>query len=168
MPKLGKSGYSRLKAVHIFFVSTWLGGGVCLLLLLLVGLNGKDISGMLEAIRIVDLFVIIPAAVASLITGILFLTMTSWGFFKHRWIIAKYVINLLPVCFGGIVLAPNLLGMIEIAHKTGTKAVLSPAFIYHKNIFTFFVMLQFILLVVALYLSVFKPRMRLSSCSSKD
>lgn len=156
MKKLGKTGYSILKLIHLFFVGTWVGGGWGLLLLTL-GLRGDDLSGMLRAVHMVDLMVVVPAAVGSLLTGVLFSIFTNWGFFKHRWVTAKYIVNLIPMILGGIVPAPHLVGMMEIAAREGARAMADPAFLYHKGVFTLFVIPQFVLILVAFWLSVFKP-----------
>ncbi len=61
--KIGKTGYSILKSCHIFFASIWIGAGVCLLFLIIFGLVPEDINGVLKAVRILDLFIIIPSVV---------------------------------------------------------------------------------------------------------
>jgi hypothetical protein len=134
-----------------------------MLLILLTGFNTKDIQGILKAIWVIDLLVIVPSAVGTLITGILFSTAANWGFLKHRWITVKYLINLLPILLGGILLAPRLIGMMEIAQQDQLQALSNPAFLDHKKIFTLIVIIQFILLLFALYLSVIKPKLRVSS-----
>lgn len=161
MARLGKRGYPILKLVHLIVVGTWIGGGVCLLLLLSLGLRGGDVAGMLSAVRIVDLMVVVPAAAGTLVTGVLFSTLTNWGFIKHRWIVAKYAVNLIPVVLGGIIPAPHLVGMMRIAAQEGSNALTNPVFLHHKYVFTQFLIPQFVLILVAFWLSVFKPRLEL-------
>jgi hypothetical protein len=48
--------------------------------------------------------------------------------------------------------------MIDIAKSNPSSALSNPAFIYDKNVALIFLAVQFVLLMVALYLSVFKPK----------
>lgn len=157
--KLGKTGYSVLKSIHILFASIWLGSGVCLLFLLAVDLAPACLDGQIHAIRILDLFVVIPAVLGLFMTGLLFSIFTNWGFIQHRWIIVKYIINLLPMLFGGIIMAPPLLGMIRMVDIQGSQVLNSPEFISYKLAFLSPLIALFVLALVALYLSVFKPRL---------
>lgn len=158
--KIGKTGYAILKFCHILLASIWIGAGVCLVFLIMFGFVPEAVNGVLAAIRIIDLFIIIPAVIGLLITGVLFSTLTNWGFIKHRWIIIKYVINLLPVIFGGVVMAPPLLGMIKIANQFGQESLVHPDFVHYKIMFMVPLLLLLILALMALMLSVFKPDLR--------
>ena len=124
MKLLGNSGYKLLKSIHIFLSSTWIGAGVCILFLLTVVLNKDNIYGVLLSVHFIVLFIVIPSEILTFITGILFSKYTNWGFFKHRWIIFKYLINLIPLIFGGILFAPQILNMIKIAKETGANALI--------------------------------------------
>jgi len=132
---------------------------LCLIFLIIFGLVPGDINGVLKAVRILDLFVIIPSVIGLLITGILFSTLTNWGFIKHRWILIKYIINLLPIIFGGVVMAPPLIGMMEIANHYGQQSLVNPEFIHYKMMFLIPLILLLILALIALILSVFKPNL---------
>ncbi|HUI72973.1 MAG TPA: hypothetical protein VL354_20805, partial [Spirochaetia bacterium] len=89
----------------------------------------------------------------------LFSFMTPWGFFKHRWIVAKYLINLVPLVLGATCLAPWILGMLEQAQRLGVNVLNDPLFLKRQSLFTSFVAVQFFLLLGAIYLSVFKPKL---------
>jgi hypothetical protein len=101
--------------------------------------------------------VIIPANIITFVTGICFSKFTGWGFLKHKWIVAKYIINLIPMLAGGIVLAPSILKMLSIADEMGSAALLSQDFLSSKSIFTISFIVILVLLMLAVYLSVFKP-----------
>ncbi|HWQ74895.1 MAG TPA: DUF2269 family protein [Syntrophomonas sp.] len=155
--KIGKTGHSILKLCHMLFAAIWIGAGISLLFIIIYGLIPGDINGVLKAMNIIDMFVIIPAVVGLLVTGILFSTLTNWGFVKHRWIVVKYVINLLPLIFGGVVMAPPLTGMMKIAGQYGQQALTNPEFIHYKMMFLVPLYILIILALLAFVLSVFKP-----------
>jgi uncharacterized membrane protein len=160
MPKLKRTGYAVLKFVHIVSNALWLGGALGMIFLLTLGLQSTNTYAITTAIQILDLGVVVPSASISLITGIIFSSMTHWGFMKHRWIIAKYVINLVPVLLGALVQAPWLVNMLELAKSMLPGSGLSPEFLSLRNQFLIFTIIQWILLVMAVYLSIFKPSLK--------
>ncbi len=158
MKKLSPRGYAVLKAFHLFFVSVWLGGGLCLLFILLLSLSNAGVSQILATERLIHQDIVVPAVIGSLITGILFSARTNWAFFKRNWITIKYAINIIPIPTGALIFLPHLRGMIDIAKNNPANALSSPIFIYDRNVDVIFLAVQLALVVVALYLSVFKPR----------
>ena len=62
--------------------------------------NGDELYAFNAAIKLLDDFIIIPAAMGSLITGILLCWLTNWGFFKFNWIIFKLISTIAQILFG--------------------------------------------------------------------
>jgi uncharacterized membrane protein len=91
MPKLGPKGLRWLKGFHLIAVSCWIGGAVALLLLYFVKQDVNDggvLYGINQSIHHVDMaVVVVPGAFGCLLTGILYSTFSSWGFFKHKWMV---------------------------------------------------------------------------------
>lgn len=160
LPKLKKTGHSTLKLVHLFFNAFWIGGGLGMILLLTIGLQLGDVRAITTAVQILDLGIVVPSAFGSLLTAILFSSLTHWGFVKHRWIIAKYVINLFPVLAGPVLQAPWLIRMDEISRTLAPGAGLPGEYLDLRNLFLAFTVIQWSFLLVAVYLSVFKPTLR--------
>ena len=127
------------------------------------GLSLSVAMWTLPAIQILDLGIVVPSASISLITGIIFSSMTHWGFMKHRWIVVKYTINLVPVVLGALVQAPWLVSMIELAKNMRSGSSLPPEFLSLRNQFLIFTILQWVLLIIAVYLSIFKPSLKFKS-----
>jgi flagellar biosynthesis protein FliQ len=157
--KLSSNGYKVVKIVHILSSSVWIGAGAIGLFLLTVVLNKNNLLEILSAVHYIDLLIIIPANLATLITGIIFSKFTGWAFFKHRWITLKYIINLIPVVGGGIIFAPSIINMLSIVEKLGGEALLDSSFIFWKNIFTGAFIVILLLLITAVYLAVAKPKL---------
>ena len=166
MIKLKKNGYLTLKLIHIILACTWIGGAVAALFLLLFRLNGENAYGVMTAFQIIDLGIIVPSNAGSLLTGLLFSLMTHWGFTKHRWIVAKYLINLIPAILGAVLFAPLLIRMLEIANAIGADIVLRNEFYNLRNNFALLITGQLLLLLTAVYLPLFKPS--LGSLKSKQ
>lgn len=82
---------------HITSSVGWLGAVASFLALALVGLTSKNDQTVRAAYVAMELsawFAIVPLAIASLTTGLAQSLGTSWGLFRHYWIIAKFLITI--------------------------------------------------------------------------
>ena len=105
MKKLNANGLKVLKIVHLFFVAIWVGGNISAVLLSFMPLIAQDntLLGIYLAMEFIDYFVIIPGSLGCLITGIMYGIWTRWGFFKFKWISAKWVVMIIQRRFFGAV-----------------------------------------------------------------
>jgi uncharacterized membrane protein len=158
MKKLSSKSYKIVKIVHILSSSVWIGAGFAGLFLLTAVLSKDNLSQILSAVHYIDLLIIIPANLITCISGIIFSAFTEWGFFKHRWIVLKYIINAVPLICGGILFAPSIVNMLSIVNEMGENALSNPSFILSKNIFTGAFIVMLLLLIAALFLAVIKPK----------
>jgi hypothetical protein len=126
--KLSANGYKSVKIIHILSGAVWIGASVIGLFLLAVILNRDNLLPVLSTVHYIDLLIIVPANLVTFITGIIFSSFTEWKFFKHRWIIFKYIINLIPIT-GGFIFASAVINMLSIVDRIGAEAVLDPSFI---------------------------------------
>jgi hypothetical protein len=159
MKRLSNAGYKIVKLIHILSASIWIGAGVIGLFLLTVILNKNNLEEILSAIHYIDLLIIIPVNCITFISAIIFSKFTEWGFFKHKWIMLKYIINIIPIFFGGILFAPSILKMLSIVDEFGEAAIVDPDFILSKNIFTGSFVIMILMLIIAVFLTIFKPKM---------
>ena len=82
---------------HVTFSVGWLGAVVSFLALALVGLMSNEdqvVRGAYVAMGLTTWFVIVPLAVASLVSGPVQSLGTNWGLFRHHWVIAKFLITI--------------------------------------------------------------------------
>ena len=82
---------------HVTFSVGWLGAVVSFLALALVGLMSNDdriVRAAYVAMELTTWFVIVPLAIASLVSGLVQSLGTSWGLFRHYWVIAKFLITI--------------------------------------------------------------------------
>ena len=160
MKQLGIKARSWLKGFHIFFSCAWIGTGLSMTLLaLLIGniANGDELYAFNAVIKLLDDYIIIPAAFGSLITGLLFSLFTNWGFFKFNWVTFKWVATVAQILFGTFWLGPWTNGATAIADAQRALALHNPAYLYDRQMALYFGAAQILLLIVQVFISVFKP-----------
>jgi hypothetical protein len=143
---------------HVTTSVGWLGAVAGVLALAVTGLTSQDarlVRGVYLAMEATGWFVLVPLSVASLLTGLVQSLGTTWGLFRHYWVVFKLVINV----FATIVL---LLYMQTLDHFAGVaaattfsndhlRALRSPSPVLHAGA-------ALLLLLVATTLAVYKPR----------
>ncbi|MBN2431387.1 MAG: DUF2269 family protein [Acidobacteria bacterium] len=159
MAMLGPRGYKWLKIIHLFFAALWVGGAFAVLLLIftLEAAHGMELYGVNRAMRLVDDYVIIPGAVGLLLTGILYATLTPWGWFRHRWITTKWIVNIYGVMFGTFLLGPWLNSLAPQAFEQGLAALTQPEYLARLHLLRSWGTFQFTTILFALVISVLKP-----------
>ncbi|HEY4612047.1 MAG TPA: hypothetical protein VII11_03605 [Bacteroidota bacterium] len=81
---------------HITFSVGWLGAVAGFLALSIAGLTSRDAQTVRAAYRAMELvgwFVIVPASLGALLTGLVQSLGTQWGLFRHYWIITKLLLT---------------------------------------------------------------------------
>lgn len=139
---------------HIASSVGWLGAVAGFLALAVVGVASQDaetVRGAYLVMEPVGWFVLVPLALASLVTGLVQSLGTAWGLFRHYWVLFKLLINV----FATIILLlymQTLRSLADLAVESqdvsGLKT-LSPAL--HAGA-------ALVLLLVATGLAVYKPR----------
>jgi len=103
---------------HVTFSVGWLGAVAGFLALAVASLTSKDAQVVRAAYVAMDLtawFVIVPLALASLLTGLVQSLGTDWGLFRHYWVLAKLLLTVVAT----IVL---LLKLEPISYMAGVAA----------------------------------------------
>ncbi len=161
MLKLRAKGLRWLKGFHLIAVSCWIGGAVALILLYLIKdgvTDGGVLFGINQSIHHVDMVVVvIPGAFGCLLTGLIFSVFSNWGFFKHKWMIFKWIVTVTAILFGTFYLGPWETTMMEISGKLGLSSLRDPAYIYNQKMNLIFGSLQCFILMVTVFISIFKP-----------
>jgi hypothetical protein len=84
---------------HVAFSVGWLGAVAGFLALAVAGLTSQDAQTVRAAYLAMELtawFVIAPLSLASLLTGLVQSLGTTWGLFRHYWVVAKLLTTSLP------------------------------------------------------------------------
>jgi uncharacterized membrane protein len=169
LKKIGVKGLRWLKGFHLIAVSCWIGGGVSLLLLyfLKTGVtDGSVLFGINQSIHHVDMaVVVISGAFGCLITGLIYSGFSRWGFFKQKWLIFKWIITITAILFGTFFLGPWETKMMEISAELGLTALSDDTYLYNQRMNLIFGAAQVFVLMITVFISIFKPWKRKSSSS---
>ena len=140
---------------HVTSSVGWLGAVAVFLALGVVCLTSQDgqvVRAVYLAMEPAGWLVLVPLALASLLTGLIQSLGTKWGLFRHYWVVVKLVINVVAII---VLLAyTQTLGYLaEVAAQSSVDlgALRSPSPLIHAA-------LGILLLLVAATLSVYKPR----------
>jgi hypothetical protein len=143
---------------HVTSSVGWLGAVAVSFALGVAGLTSQDaqtVRGAYLTLELTGWFVLVPLSLASLLTGLVQSLGTTWGLFRHYWVLFKLLINLVAT----IVL---LLYMQTLSYLAGIAAettlssgdlaeLRNPSPVLHAGG-------ALLLLVVATTLAVYKPR----------
>ena len=160
MKKLGVKGKAWLKGFHLFFCCAWIGTGISMLVLTMVKgymPNGDELYAVNACVKLLDDFIIIPAALGSLITGLLFSLFTNWGFFKFNWVIFKWIATVAQILFGTFWLGPWTNGATAIANAERAQSLTNAQYLYFREMSNYFGSIQVLLLIAVVFISVLKP-----------
>lgn len=141
---------------HVASSVGWFGAVAGFLALAVAGVTSQNVQTVRAsylAMELIARLVIVPLAFASLVSGLVQSLGTTWGLFRHYWILAKLLITVLAT----VVL---LLKMKPIGFMAGAAmATLSPADPHGLGIeLVVHAAGGMLLLLAALTLSVYKPR----------
>lgn len=159
MIMLERKGLQNLKMAHLLVAFMWLGGAAGLLLInfLVVPTTGDQLYMKLRAMQVIDDFLIIPGATGNLLVGLVYGIWTRWGFFKHRWLLVKWILTVSQILFGTFLLGPWLNGNVALAAEYGLDAMSRADFIINMRGTTLGGLTQFAVLCSYLWISVVKP-----------
>jgi len=110
---------------HVAFSVGWLGAVASFLALAVAGLTSQDAQtgrAAYLAMELIAWFVIAPLSLASLLTGLLQALGTKWGLFRHYWVVAKLLINVLAT-IALLMWLPSISYIAGVAAKTSLSNV---------------------------------------------
>lgn len=108
--------------------------------------------------------VVIPGAIGSLLTGLLYSLFSNWGFFKHNWLTFKWIVTVTAILFGTFFLGPWETAMMEISGKIGLASLTDSAYLYNQQMNLMFGTLQVLVLAKCLL----QKRARHFVCQVRD
>ncbi|WP_327608879.1 DUF2269 domain-containing protein [Virgibacillus tibetensis] len=140
--------------IHITTSVGWLGAVVGFLILVIAALSSQGDQTVRAAwisMELIGWFAIVPFAVVSLLTGLAMSLGTSWGLFRHYWVIFKLLLTLIAT----VVL---LLNMQTVGHLAGVAETGSTDLGYGLWGEVIHAGGGMVVLLLAIILSVYKPR----------
>jgi hypothetical protein len=159
MKKLNAKGLKVLKTLHILFALVWMSGAIAMILItyLADAHTAAELYLKNNILLLVDDWMIIVGAITTLIIGIVYGIFTNWGFFKHRWIIVKWIVTVAEILFGTFAYHPRLEENIEIVSKIGDRALQDGVYLSNAAFMEISGFFQAGLLIFVVVISVFKP-----------
>ena len=159
MAKLSSQTQKWLKIFHIYAASVWVGCATALSVITfnIDAENGDELYGILSTLDFIDLYILVPGAMGILLSGIVYSVWTNWGWFKHKWIVVKWLICLFGIVFGTFWLGPWLSEMVRIAKEMGMAALTDDAYVRHQLNFMIFGTFQAVTIIFAMVISTIKP-----------
>ncbi len=160
MKQLTVSQQKILKTIHLISVSLWLSSVIILMLLPVIS---KDITAGDElymynlAYHFIDMFILTPAAILTLLTGLIYSLLTKWGFFRHGWIVYKWIVTLLIIITGTFYLGPMVTKLLYIADVKRIDALQDQYYMHGEVVGLCAAIINSSLLILAVFFSVYKP-----------
>lgn len=142
---------------HVTSSVGWLGAVIGFLALAVAGLTSQDAQMVRAAYLAMELtawFVIVPLSFASPLTGLVQSLGTTWGLFRHYWILVKFLITI-PAC---IVLLVHMRPIGHLARVVAETTLSSGELGGLRIQLVADAGAALLVLLVATTLSVYKPR----------
>lgn len=141
-----------LKLLHFVTIFMWIGGAVSMMVIMLSNPVSEPVSMQTRAemLAAIDGTLVTPGAIATVFVGLLYGIFTGWGFFKHGWIVAKWILTFAMILSGTFAMGPCVHANVSI-----TDLVL-----YEQNVdqTVFWGWIQLALLGITVILSIWKPK----------
>lgn len=141
---------------HVTFSVGWLGAVVAYLIVAIAGLTSLDpqlVKGSYVTMQLMAWFVIVPFAIAALVSGLVQSLGTEWGLFRHYWILVKFVLTTL----GTVILLLHAPRVSAMAVRAAESALASGDHSQQRLALVIHAAGGLAILLAATVLSIFKP-----------
>ena len=140
-------------AFHLAVSVGWIGGVLVYLALGLTAVRSQDdstIRAVWIAMEVSGWFVLVPLAIATVLTGLVLTLATRWGLLRYYWVLISFLLT----CFAATVLVlhmPSVSAAAEMARRAdGTRLRELGGDLFHPSV-------GLVVLVAVLVLNVYKP-----------
>jgi hypothetical protein len=156
---LGATGKQWLKSIHLTFSLIWLGAAICMNVLRFawMPIENGDLYAVDHTVVLLDHWVILPAALGALLTGLLESWLTTWGFFKYRWVTVKWAVTVAAMLFAPLFQAQWAQEMASISSAEGLLALQNPAYLRYRLLYSLCGLVLIFALSILPIISVLKP-----------
>lgn len=160
MNKLSTSSQKFLKAIHLVAVGLWLSSVFVLLVIPIIArhiVTGEELYMYNLIYHFIDMYILTPAAITTLLTGLVYSLFTKWGFLKHGWLVYKWIVTLALILLGTFYLGPMTTKMLAIADLKRLGALQDEYYLQAASNGLWAAIINTLLLTVAVFFSVYKP-----------
>ncbi len=117
--------------------------------------NGDELYMYNFIYHFIDMDVLTPAAILTLLTGLVYSLFTQWGFIKHGWIIYKWLVTLAIIITGTFYLGPMVANLLEISNLQRIAALNDQYYKHGVTVGLWAGAINTTLLVIAVFLSIY-------------
>ena len=157
--KLSAKETKTLKIFHLLFSFMWLGGAIALAVISFFITPNNPSEALIYAriLDFIDIWMIVVGAMGAFFTGLIYSIWTNWGFYKHKWILVKWIIVIIQIAYGTFILGPWVEHNIQIAETMSSNLSNYPVYFENLTKISIGGTIQLFFLVFIVYLSVIKP-----------
>ncbi len=160
MKKLNVKQKNWLISAHVVMMAIWFGTALSMIGITLSNqntTNGDQLYAINSVMKLLDDYIIIPSANLSLLTGGLLCWLTTWGFFKHYWVIVKWIATVTLIVVGSIWLGPWTNAMTAISDSQRLEALQNSIYLFERKAILVGGIIQTICLLAIIAVSFIKP-----------
>ena len=106
---------------HIILSVGWIGAVAAYLVLVVNAMASPEthtLRGAWMAMDLIGRYVIVPAAIATVLTGLVMSLATPWGLFRHSWVLVSFVLT----CFAAVVLLQHMPTVVAFGRLAAAAA----------------------------------------------
>ncbi|PKQ65405.1 hypothetical protein BZG01_13195 [Labilibaculum manganireducens] len=160
MQQLSITQKKWLKSIHLLAAGIWVTTGLTMFLLHFMRnelQTGDQLHLINKIIHFIDMKILVPSAIVSLLTGWIYSQFTKWGYFQHGWLIFKWIITLLIIILGTLYSGPWIAEMVRISGELGLTALSNTEYQWYDKSQTLMGICMNGTLILTIFISVFKP-----------
>jgi hypothetical protein len=160
MSKMNEKNEKILKIIHIVTMSLWFSSIVIMgtITFSLKSIANSDAFAYAHhLVYFIDMYVLTPAAVLTLLTAIVYAFFTQWKVKENAWLKIKAIITIVLILAGTFYLAPLFTGMMESVNNSGLEALSAKAYLQKLTSINWLIIINAVLVLFAIAISTLKP-----------
>lgn len=150
-----------LKSIHLIAAGIWITTGLVMFLVHFMSgdlTSGDQVHLLNKIIYFIDMKILVPSAIICLLTGWMYSHLTQWGYFKHGWMIFKWIITVLIIVLGTVFSEPWISNMVKISGDLGLDAMHNSDYLWYERSHNILGVCMTSTLIIAVFISIFKPK----------
>jgi uncharacterized membrane protein len=157
--RLSPARRKLLLVTHLVGAIGFFGSSLAVLVLTAAGANGADAKTVYPAAQMLTVWLILPLAIVALVTGVTQATLSPWGLTRYWWVAIKLLITVVLAVFIFVTIYPRIASAAGSALGHSAQPVTGAERSRILSSWPFVCAL----LIVNLFLAIYKPRRRLRS-----
>jgi len=160
MKQLSVTQKKWLKSIHLIAAGVWITTGLIMFLVQFMNddiKTGDQLHLMNQIIHFIDMKILVPSAILCLLTGWMYSQFTKWGYFKHAWLIFKWIITVLIIVLGTIYSGPWIEKLVLISGEIGLDSLHDTDYQWYEKSQNVMGVGMTGTLIVSIFISIFKP-----------